>query len=107
MREGCWCTDRSREPERLPHAWGPSIEYLERMARWRDAVRVRAEFCAARPGDRKARIALVEKVLALPAEPGDAALLEKTLAELAALDGGPRDDAAALRRRAADRLAGR
>jgi hypothetical protein len=97
---------RAADPAK-PHAWGPSIQYLEKMERWRDAVAVRAEFCAARPRDRKARLTLVEKVLALPAEPGDVVLLTTTLDELQALDGGVRDDVAALRQRAADRLAGR
>jgi tetratricopeptide (TPR) repeat protein len=91
----------------MPHAWAPSIQFLETMERWRDAVAVRTEFCVARPQDRAARVQLVEKVLALPAEPGDAELLTRTFAELEALDGGSRDDVAALRLRAADRVAGR
>jgi serine/threonine protein kinase/predicted Zn-dependent protease len=97
---------RAVDPEK-PHAWAPSIQYLERMERWRDAVGVRAEFCAARPRDRKARIELVDKVLGLPAEPGDAALLARLFAELQSLDGGDRDDVAERRRQAADRLESR
>ncbi len=94
---------RATDPAKQ-HAWGPSIQYLEKMERWREAVAVRAEFCAARPRDRKARLILVEKVLALSAEPGDAALLGRTFDELQALDGGDRDDVAALRSRAVERL---
>jgi serine/threonine protein kinase/tetratricopeptide (TPR) repeat protein len=99
---------RATAPELEP-AWEPSFRFLAAIGRPREGIALRCEYLAQRPRHRAGRIALVQRVLGLPAAPGDAELLARTFTELDALDaldGGEREDVAALRKQAAARLAG-
>ncbi|HEX5052393.1 MAG TPA: protein kinase [Planctomycetota bacterium] len=74
-----------RSAPNLTQGWLSAIRLLEQQRRMAEAIALRADFCATRPDDRKARVDLLRAILRQPAQPNQRDLLRRCLDELEAL----------------------